>query len=109
MNWLDNAAHRRWLESETDRLLEFGRGARDPDGGFGWLDDNGNLDEDYPLELWGHGTNDPQLRARADARPPWPRSTARRRDCGAAGALSRPQPRWLVRPGRPGRRSRRPE
>ena len=34
MTWLKDPAHRRWLEAETDRLLEFGRASRHPDGGF---------------------------------------------------------------------------
>ena len=30
MTWLTDPAHRRWLEGETDRLLEFSRAARHP-------------------------------------------------------------------------------
>ena len=41
MNWLTTPAHARWLEAEGDRLLEFGRASRHPDGGFAWLDDAG--------------------------------------------------------------------
>ncbi|WP_149203178.1 AGE family epimerase/isomerase [Actinotalea subterranea] len=52
MTWLDAPAHHRWLEGETDRLLTFGRGARVPEGGFGWLDDDGRLVEGRPTELW---------------------------------------------------------
>ena len=37
MTWLTDPAHARWLEAEGDRLLEFGRAARHPDGGFAWL------------------------------------------------------------------------
>lgn len=51
MTWLDSAAHRRWLEAETDRLLAFGRASRVP-GGFGWLDDAGRVDASRPLQLW---------------------------------------------------------
>ena len=40
------------LAAETRRLLSFATGARHPDGGFGWLDDDGRLDEDRPRELW---------------------------------------------------------
>ena len=39
MTWLTTPAHARWLEAEGDRLLEFGRASRHPDGGFAWLDD----------------------------------------------------------------------
>ena len=51
MTWLDSAAHRRWLEAETDRLLAFGRGSR-VDGGFGWLDDTGAVDPAPAHQLW---------------------------------------------------------
>lgn len=50
MTWLSSAAHHRWLEGETDRLLAFGRGARTAEG-FGRLDERGRL-EDGPSELW---------------------------------------------------------
>lgn len=52
MTWLTSPAHHRWLEQETDRLLAFGRAARLPDGGFGWLDEQGRVDPDRPTELW---------------------------------------------------------
>ncbi|HET8601481.1 MAG TPA: AGE family epimerase/isomerase [Segeticoccus sp.] len=54
MNWLDKPAHARWLEAEGDRLLEFGRAARNdrPPGGFAWLDDDGKPDGSRPVELW---------------------------------------------------------
>ncbi|MEP7090123.1 MAG: AGE family epimerase/isomerase [Nocardioidaceae bacterium] len=52
MTWLTSPAHARWLETEGDRLLEFGHGARHPDGGFAWLDDDGRPDLDRPVELW---------------------------------------------------------
>ena len=45
-------AHRRWLEREGDRLLDFARAARHPDGGFAWLDDRGRPRLDQPAELW---------------------------------------------------------
>jgi sulfoquinovose isomerase len=51
MTWLTAPAHHRWLESETDRLLAFGRGAADPAGGFTRLDDDGS-GEGGPAELW---------------------------------------------------------
>ena len=52
MTWLSSAAHHRWLEAETDRLLQFGRAARVPAGGFGWLGEQGELEADRPTELW---------------------------------------------------------
>lgn len=52
MTWLALPAHRRWLETETDRLLDFGRGAVRPDGGFAWLDDRGRPENERPRELW---------------------------------------------------------
>jgi len=50
--WLTTAAHHRWLEGETDRLLSFAPAAAHPDGGFGWLGTTGDLDRDRPVELW---------------------------------------------------------
>jgi sulfoquinovose isomerase len=52
MTWLTDPAHRRWLEGETDRLLEFSRAARHPAGGFAWLDERGRPMLDQPVELW---------------------------------------------------------
>jgi sulfoquinovose isomerase len=52
MIWLDDPAHARWLEAESDRLLAFGRAARRPQGGFAWLDDDGAPDPDRPSPLW---------------------------------------------------------
>jgi sulfoquinovose isomerase len=52
MNWLTTPAHARWLEAEGDRLLEFGRTARLPSGGFAWLDETGAPELDRPTELW---------------------------------------------------------
>jgi sulfoquinovose isomerase len=52
MSWLSSPAHARWLEAEGDRLLDFGRASRHPDGGFAWLDDTGRPDRDRPVELW---------------------------------------------------------
>jgi sulfoquinovose isomerase len=50
--WLASPAHARWLEAEGDRLLEFGRSAAHPDGGFAWLSDDGTPQLDRPVELW---------------------------------------------------------
>lgn len=56
MTWLASPAHHRWLETETDRLLAFGRASRDPRGGFGRLDAAGALDAtdgvEGIVELW---------------------------------------------------------
>ncbi len=52
MNWLASSAHARWLEAESDRLLDFARASRDPEGGFGWLGDDGSRDTEHPRDLW---------------------------------------------------------
>ena len=52
MSWLTTPAHSRWLEAEGDRLLDFGRASRHPDGGFAWLDDSGRPEIGRPVELW---------------------------------------------------------
>jgi sulfoquinovose isomerase len=52
MNWLVSPSHRRWLEGESNRLFDFGLGAVDPRGGFGWLLDDGSRDVDRQTELW---------------------------------------------------------
>lgn len=51
MNWLESAAHARWLEHETDRIFEFGRRSR-VSTGFGWLDNRGNVVTTKPTQLW---------------------------------------------------------
>src|ERR1700754_422793 len=40
------------LVGERERLLEFARGSRHPDGGFGWLRTDGSLDLSRGRELW---------------------------------------------------------
>ena len=50
--WVADPAHRRWLEAEGDRLLEFSRASRHPAGGFAWLGVDGTPDLDRPVELW---------------------------------------------------------
>jgi len=40
------------LEAEGDRLLDFGRAARLPEGGFGWLSSEGVVEPERPVELW---------------------------------------------------------
>lgn len=52
MNWLTSPAHLRWLEGETDRLLDFGKASLDPAGGFGWLKDDGKRDATRDTDLW---------------------------------------------------------
>ncbi|MBA2465952.1 MAG: AGE family epimerase/isomerase [Nocardioidaceae bacterium] len=52
MTWLGSPAHARWLEGETDRLLQFSRSSRHPAGGFAWLDVAGQPQLDRPVELW---------------------------------------------------------
>lgn len=52
MNWLSSPSHRRWLEGETNRLLDFGLGSVDPRGGFGWLLDDGSRDPGHHTQLW---------------------------------------------------------
>ncbi|GAA1888368.1 AGE family epimerase/isomerase [Lapillicoccus jejuensis] len=42
----------RWLEAQAASLLDFTRGAAHPDGGFGWLDDDGRVEAGRPVELW---------------------------------------------------------
>ena len=52
MTWLSSPAHARWLEQESDRLLAFARRSVSPDGGFGWLDDDGRLVPEQGRPLW---------------------------------------------------------
>lgn len=51
MPWLNNPAHARWLETELDRIFDFGRAAAVPTG-FGWLSNDGQVRTDSPTELW---------------------------------------------------------
>ena len=41
-----------WRRAEASRLLAFGRGAELPDGGFGWLGDDGTVDPAQPCPLY---------------------------------------------------------
>jgi sulfoquinovose isomerase len=41
-----------WRRVEASRLLKFGRGAELPDGGFGWLGDDGAVDRAQPCPLF---------------------------------------------------------
>lgn len=74
--WLTAPAHARWLEAETDRLLDFGRRSLVPSGGFARQGEDGTA-QDGPLELWiacrmthvyaiGHLLGRPGLAAFAD-------------------------------------------
>jgi sulfoquinovose isomerase len=48
----ESAEHRRWLASETDRLLLAAQASRHPDGGFAWLDSACQPMLDRPIETW---------------------------------------------------------
>jgi mannose/cellobiose epimerase-like protein (N-acyl-D-glucosamine 2-epimerase family) len=52
MSWQIQPGQRRWLQREGDRLLDFARAARHPNGGFAWLDDCGRPQLQRPVELW---------------------------------------------------------
>ena len=41
-----------WRQVEADRLIAFGRGSALPDGGFGWLGDDGIVDPTQPCPLY---------------------------------------------------------
>ena len=45
MKWFNTLSHNRWLEQETDRILDFGKNAAVPTG-FGWLGNNGQVRSD---------------------------------------------------------------
>ena len=47
-----SAEERSWLTAQAASLLDYTRGALHPDGGFGWLGDDGSLELDRPVELW---------------------------------------------------------
>jgi mannose/cellobiose epimerase-like protein (N-acyl-D-glucosamine 2-epimerase family) len=53
--WLaepESPQHQAWLATERDRLWRFGVAAVLPEGGFGWLDDDGRVDPSRPVEAW---------------------------------------------------------
>src|SRR5690606_3411396 len=50
--WLDRRSHREFLAEEATSLLVFGSESVREDGGFGWLDEDGELDLSRPAELW---------------------------------------------------------
>ena len=41
-----------WRQVEASRLIAFGRGSALPDGGFGWLGDDGAVDQTQPRPLY---------------------------------------------------------
>ncbi|MDA3922286.1 MAG: AGE family epimerase/isomerase [Salinisphaera sp.] len=49
-DWLNRASHQHWLESESQRLLDFYRASRRAHGGFGALDADGVLPVDAPAD-----------------------------------------------------------
>ena len=49
---INEPSHAAWLNAETDRLLAFGRASMVPFGGFGWLDERGEVDDSHASELW---------------------------------------------------------
>lgn len=51
MQWINTSSHNSWLETETDRILEFGRRAVVPTG-FGWIGNAGNIREEMGTHLW---------------------------------------------------------
>lgn len=51
MKWFNTLSHNRWLEQETDRILDFGKNAAVPTG-FGWLGNNGQVRSDMGTHLW---------------------------------------------------------
>ncbi|SMB78115.1 sulfoquinovose isomerase [Pasteurella testudinis DSM 23072] len=51
MKWINTRAHNSWLETEVDRIFEFGRRAVVPTG-FGWLGNTGNIREEMGTQLW---------------------------------------------------------
>ncbi|MDR2565212.1 MAG: AGE family epimerase/isomerase [Bifidobacteriaceae bacterium] len=52
MNSPDHANDPRWLNTETFRLLDFGRASAEAPNGFAWLDTAGRPDLAAPLDLW---------------------------------------------------------
>jgi sulfoquinovose isomerase len=52
LSWTSLAGHRGWLQTETQRLIHFSVGSVHPEGGFAWLDGDGNAVLDRPVETW---------------------------------------------------------
>jgi sulfoquinovose isomerase len=51
-SWIALPGHRGWLQAETERLVQFSAGSVHPEGGFAWLDGQGNAVLDRPVETW---------------------------------------------------------
>jgi sulfoquinovose isomerase len=51
MKWINTKSHNSWLETETDRIFEFGRKAIVPNG-FGWIGNNGAIRDVMGTRLW---------------------------------------------------------
>lgn len=51
MNWIGLPAHNRFLETELDRILEFGRHGKVPNG-FGWISNTGGIRAEMGTHLW---------------------------------------------------------
>lgn len=51
MKWFNTLSHNRWLEQETDRIFNFGKGSVVPSG-FGWLGNKGQIKEEQGTHLW---------------------------------------------------------
>jgi mannose/cellobiose epimerase-like protein (N-acyl-D-glucosamine 2-epimerase family) len=49
---LDDPGHLSALDAECRRVLRFAAASRLPDGGFGWLDDDGRPDPQRPVLTW---------------------------------------------------------
>ena len=52
MHHLDAPGAGAWRRREADRLLEFAKRSLLDAGGFGWLDDRGEIDRSRARELW---------------------------------------------------------
>lgn len=51
MKWINTRSHNSWLETETDRIFNFGRKAVVTNG-FGWIGNNGNIRTEMGTRLW---------------------------------------------------------
>ncbi len=61
MKWFNTLSHNRWLEQETDRILDFGKNAAVPTG-FGWLGNNGQVRSDMGHPSVDHRPHAARLR-----------------------------------------------
>lgn len=51
-SWLRTPTHLDWLDEHARSLLAFGTGFVSPDGGAGWLEDDGTLDTERGVFTW---------------------------------------------------------